>query len=97
MSIVVTLRAEAKRGCSNQVIGVLRSSIPETRAFDGCKSIEVYEDDKETGKFLLHQEWESKEKYKAYFIWRSESEAMKQLRPMLVATPEIQFYFRAKI
>jgi quinol monooxygenase YgiN len=43
---------------------------PATRAFEGCKSVALYEDPKEPGRLVLVEEWDSKASYEAYVTWR---------------------------
>jgi quinol monooxygenase YgiN len=92
VSLVVTLEAKSKPEFTDKVKSILRETILETRAFDGCLAIEIHENVNEKGQFMFHEKWESKSKYDAYFSWRSASEAMKTIGPMLVDRPKITYY-----
>ena len=47
----------------------MAASLPQTRAFDGCISLEVYREDN-THTFTVVEDWESFEHYDRYIEWR---------------------------
>lgn len=92
MSIIVTLEIRSNSENAEKIKLILREAIPETRAFDGCIGIDIHEDINDRGQFMFHEKWETKSKYEAYFSWRSKSEAMEKIGPMLTEPPKITYY-----
>ena len=51
--------------------GVLRETLAQTRAFDGCLRLEVLTDTEDPAHVLVVEEWESLEADSAYRAWRA--------------------------
>ncbi len=72
MSTLVLLEVTAKPECVNDVKEFFRTHLPDTRRYEGCQGITVYEH--EDGRvFVQVQHWDSKEHYQKYLAWRVES------------------------
>ena len=72
--------------------------LPHTRAYDGCISLEMmYNEESKTA--LILSNWESYEKYGAYFKWRREVDTtmaalmplLQEEMPMVVYTPNSRY------
>lgn len=55
----------AKNGKLEELEETLRAALPDTRAFDGCISIQTYLHP-ETSTFTLIEDWESPQHYQRY-------------------------------
>lgn len=62
----------AAQGKYEELEATLRAALPDTRAFDGCISIQTYLHP-ETETFTLIEDWESPEHYARYLAWRMEN------------------------
>lgn len=62
----------ARAGKFEELEAILRAALPDTRAFDGCISIQTYLHP-ESGTFTLIEDWESPEHYARYLAWRMEN------------------------
>jgi quinol monooxygenase YgiN len=60
----------------------LRGALPDTRAFEGCREIEVYRDN-ERETYVLIEEWDSAAHYDRYLAWRMETGLAEMLEPLL--------------
>jgi len=63
--------------------------LPDTRAFDGCQSLGVYQEgDGEALVFIEY--WDSAEHYQRYLDWRTETGVLNQLVDLLAEPPVIR-------
>ncbi len=61
----------------------------ETRAFDGCLGVTVFEDKDDPAHLVAIEEWESLEKDAAYRAWRAGDGAMPDLPALLAGAPSL--------
>lgn len=66
-----------------ELLGLLAAALGDTRAFDGCESIEVYTDQEEPDRIVLWEKWETRGKYEAYLAWRMETGLADLLTPLM--------------
>ena len=93
---LVLAELSPREGRVTEVLDWLETILPETRAYDGCKSLSVYQEiDK--NKIILVERWESKEKFIAYRNWRAETGALGALVEMLDADPVFRFSLDTEI
>ena len=64
-----------------------KTLLPDTRAYDGCQLLEVYEDQDEPGNLFVIHRWDSKEHYQKYQAWRRETGVAEVLQTFLVGEP----------
>ena len=60
MAVTVTIALPVKSERLDEFKTIMKDAFPETRAFDGCQSVEVYEDQDTPGNLLLIERWDSK-------------------------------------
>lgn len=72
MKTLVIAEFPAKSGKLGELEATLRVALPDTRAFDGCISIQTYLHP-ETSTFTLIEDWESPQNYERYLAWRMEN------------------------
>jgi len=73
-----------------RVLEFFEKLLPETRQYNGCRGIEVFTEF-ETGRIVLVEYWETKEKFIAYKDWRTETGAFDELLAMLDSEPVFRF------
>ncbi|ANY19923.1 Antibiotic biosynthesis monooxygenase [Tsuneonella dongtanensis] len=71
-----------KAGKRDEFEATLRSALPDTRAFDGCRDIKVFYDE-ERNTFVLIEKWDSFAHYDKYIAWRMETGLGAMLDPLL--------------
>jgi len=69
-------------GKCEQLQAALIAALPDTRAFDGCISLDVYQE-LGTKSFTLVEDWESFEHYERYLVWRMEGGLAETLDSLL--------------
>jgi quinol monooxygenase YgiN len=92
MSVTVTALFPTKSEESDKFLDALVSVLPDTRAFDGCIGVSAHRGLDDPSQVLLIEEWESREKYLAYFQWRVKTGLLEAIGPMLAGEPVTNFY-----
>ena len=77
MAVTVTLALAIKKERLDEFKGVIKDALPDTRAFDGCQSVDVYENHDKPGEIFLVERWDSKEHQQKYIAWREETGMIK--------------------
>lgn len=83
MSYVVSIDFQCKPGKSEELRALLAGALPDTRAYAGCQTLDVYLDE-EKECFTAIETWDSAEHYRDYLQWRTEGGIAKVLDPLLV-------------
>ena len=96
MSVIVTLEAEVKEGCREDLVTMLREFLPETLLYKGFIDISI-NFQRESNRVLFFEEWESVEVYEAYLAWRGETGVMDRLGSVFVSAPTIRYFDRENI
>ena len=88
----ITFVMHVKPEFSAQLNEAFVASLPQTRAFSGCRYVEVYRNDDDPHKIILIEEWGSKEDYARYLAWRNEDGTMDRLAAMLSRPSSPQYW-----
>ena len=73
MAVSVILEVKAKPGTGDELVAFFRSILPETRAFEGCTSVDTLQNSDDADNVVLVEVWDSREQYEKYLAWRRES------------------------
>lgn len=82
MSSMVIAEFTAAPGKLDELVGFLRSALPDTRTFDGCISLDVHIH-RDTDTIVMIESWQSHEQYDAYLAWRMETGMIDQIGGLL--------------
>jgi len=82
MKNLIIVEFPAAEGKFDELEAVLKAALLETGAFEGCRSLEVYQE-RGTETFTLVEDWESFDHYDRYLQWRSEGALAKLLDELL--------------
>jgi quinol monooxygenase YgiN len=91
MSVMVTLELPAKPDRVSEFLHVMREALVDTRAYEGCKSVETFVEES-TGSVLLVELWETAEHQQAYMKWRIETGLMDAIGEFLSGAPEARTF-----
>jgi quinol monooxygenase YgiN len=72
----------AAEGKFETLTELLKASLPDTRAFDGCIELDVYQEEG-TNTFTIVEDWSSFEHYDKYLAWRAEGGLAELLEDLL--------------
>ena len=87
---VIPKRAEAFKA-------LLRELLPETRAYEGCLKVDVYEDQDNPRRIYLVEDWESKAHQQRYQAWRDDSGIVRVVGPFLASEPRSNYFDKQDI
>jgi quinol monooxygenase YgiN len=87
----VTLLFKCQPGMGSVLLEAFTASLGDTRAFDGCVSVETFVDADNPDSILLIEDWESRAQQEAYLVWRIESGMIELLEPILAAPFEMHY------
>ena len=82
MKNLVIVSFPAKDGMLDNLKETLKVALPDTRAFEGCISVDTYIED-ETNTIHLIEDWETLDNQATYLNWRIENGLLTDLDPLL--------------
>ena len=91
----VILRFTCKPDVREGFAKTLPETLSATRAFDGCKLVEVYLDQDNADVIVLWEKWESRAHQEKYFAWRVETGLLEALGAVLAAPAEVWHFDEA--
>lgn len=92
MAATVLLEVKAKPGTASELVATFKSILGDTRAYDGCKGVDVYQNSDEPEVIVLVEQWESRAKYEAYLGWRQETGFVDKLVAAIDGPPSIRYF-----
>jgi len=97
MAVMVTLAFSVKPERADEFKALLKELLPDTRAYDGCLSVDVYQDQDNPGYICLVEDWESKVHQQRYQAWRDESGIAEVVGPFLAGEPRFNYFDKQDI
>ena len=70
----------------------MKQNMPETRTYEGCLGIDVYENLDQPGNLIVYQRWESRAHHEQYLAWRTEEGGFGNTVAMGEAPPSIRYF-----
>ena len=92
MSVIVLVTLDVKEESVDDLKKYLKEILPDTRTFEGCEGVQLYQSNDSPTKMTIHAKWASEEAQKKYMSWRMDSGALDKLIPMLSGHPNLEFY-----
>jgi quinol monooxygenase YgiN len=92
MSLLVLLELEAKPGKADELVDLLRVSLRDTRARQGCISVSVHRDQAHADRVLLVEEWATREDDEAYRTWRAGEGATPEVGALIAGPPTLRYF-----
>jgi quinol monooxygenase YgiN len=83
MSHTAVVEFPCNSGKGKELLEVFRAALVDTRAFEGCESIETYSDQEDPDRIVLWEKWATRANYDAYLAWRMETGLMDVLAPLM--------------
>ena len=82
MPVTVIAEFHPAPGKLDEVVAALKEALPETRAYDGCLSLESWLD-AERSTIVLTEQWVSFDHYDRYLAWRGETGVLAAVAALL--------------
>ncbi len=76
---------------------LLKQLLPGTRAYDGCQSVDVYQDQDDPGLIHLVEDWRFKAHQQRYQAWRDETGIAETVGPFLASEPRFNYFDKQDI
>ena len=92
MATTILLEAKAKAGKGADLVAFFKSILPDTRSYDGCISVDVYQNMDTPDVVLLVEKWNSKAHYEKYLGWRSETGVVDKIVSQIDGAPSIRYF-----
>jgi quinol monooxygenase YgiN len=92
MSVMVILEMQSNTGNTEQIKATLKDLLPDTRKYDGCQSVEVFDNQDDPNNLVLVQHWNSRQQYETYLNWRTETGALGTFVSMTSQDPTIRYF-----
>ena len=86
MSIVCLLEVPTKIECIETMKKFLKEIVPDTRAYDGCEKILVYNNVEDPTNIVIYEIWKSREYHENYVKWRFETGVGQKILSMSTAS-----------
>ena len=92
MATRVLLEARAKPGTGDDLITFFRSILPDTRAYEGCTSVEALQSSDDADSVVVVEVWETRAQYDKYLAWQRERGTSDRLKEVLAESPNIRHF-----
>ena len=92
MSIKLILDLQVKPEELEGLIKTFKKILVDTRNYEGCNEVELFQNQDNPDNLTLIQEWETRQNYETYFAWREEIGAIESLTAALTIPPNIRYY-----
>ena len=91
MSVTVIFEVTARAGCVDALKKLFRDTLPDTRRFPGCISVQSYNVHGQPDAVVMIETWATSGDYDTYLAWRGETGDMERLKNLVAAPPTIRF------
>ena len=92
MSVIVLVNLSIKEKSLEDFKNFFKKIIPDTRSYEGCEGVQLYQNKENPTKFTIHGKWKSVDAQKKYMAWRMEIGSFDKLQPMLSEPFSMQLY-----
>ena len=97
MAVTVTLAFPVKPERAEEFKSLLKQLLPDTRVYDGCKSVDVNQDQDDPGLIYLVEDWRSKAHQQRHQAWRDETGIAETVGPFLASEPGFNYFDKQDI
>lgn len=94
MSLTVLVEFQAKPEATHDLKTFFKEILPDTRKYQGCQSIYLYNNQQDANQLILIEQWDSHSHYDKYLAWRKETGVLDRIGGMLDSPPSIRYFER---
>jgi quinol monooxygenase YgiN len=87
----VILKFPCQPGKGADLLDVFTVALVDTRAFDGCLSVDTFTDARDSDLVVLIEDWETRDQNKRYMAWRAETGMAEMLQEILAGPMELHY------
>ena len=92
MSVTILVEFRVKPEKVDTLKKRFKEILPDTRAYDGCQELKVYNSQDDPTNIVLVEHWDSRPQYEKYLAWRTETGFLEELGAVLAGPPSIRYY-----
>lgn len=92
MTVQVIMEVALKDGGEQEFRDFMREIIADTRAYQGCVSIEFTRNQDSPNELLVMEKWDSRADYEKYLQWRMETGALTRMADAFDGQPKLRFF-----
>ena len=92
MSVLVLVEGPVNPEHIADMKAYMAEILPDTRAYDGCRGVDLYFNMDDPGNMVLVEYWDSRAHYEQYVGWRTETGVMAKIGAMLAGPPSIRYF-----
>ena len=94
MKVTVILEATANDGRVDELIDMFRENFKQTRAYDGCLSVSMSQNQDDRNHLIIIMDWGTREKYETYLQWRADTGGVDKLTQLVGENFAINYFDR---
>ena len=79
MSVIVLVNLDVKEESLEELKRYFKEILPDTRSFEGCQGVQLYESKESPTKMTIHARWTSEDAQKKYMSWRMDTGALDKI------------------
>ncbi len=91
MSQTIHVAFPCREGEAAGLLEILKTALVDTRAFDGCESIDVFTDADNPDTIVLWESFETRAHHEAYLAWRVKTGLLDMLAPILASDLQVTY------
>jgi len=92
MTCQVILEFKVKQDSIESMRSYLREILPDTRAYDGCVSLNIIRNQDDPAAFAVIEQWDTRNQYEKYLQWRVDTGVLDKLGEMMEGEPSLRFF-----
>ena len=92
MSQKIHVLFPCQEGKGPEMLALLKEILGDTRAWQGCQSIEAYSNADAPDDVVLWETFDQRSEHEAYLTWRVENGMMEALAPILRSDPQFTYF-----
>jgi quinol monooxygenase YgiN len=92
MSVLTLVEVNVKPECVNEFKAYMVEIFPGTRAFKGCRGIQLQVNQDEPTNMIAVEEWETREDHQKYATWRAETGSVDRIMSMANGPLTIRYF-----
>ena len=92
MSVLTLVEVNVKPESVNEFKSYMKEIFPGTRAFPGCRGIQLQINQDDATNMIAVEEWETREDHQKYAAWRTETGVVERIGSMLAGPLSIRYF-----
>ncbi len=92
MSQKIHVLFPCQEGKGAELVEMMKEALVDTRAWQGCQSVEVYTNADAPDDVVLWETFDQRSDHEAYLAWRVETGLMDLLAPVLRSGPQFTYF-----